>query len=60
MRNFLAVGPNGWGKGNTEAEAVRNMKKAVPHWHGTRYRYETFECHPDTNVEPLGDLSWPK
>lgn len=29
MRHFIALGPGaGWGRGNTEAEAVRNMKKA--------------------------------
>jgi len=59
MRHFLAIGPNGWGKGFTAAEAVRHMKKAVPGWHGTKYRYETFEIHPDTTVGDLGDLSWP-
>lgn len=28
--NFLAIGPNCWGKGNTQAEAVKNAKRNWP------------------------------
>lgn len=60
-RHFISIGPNSWGKGFTEAEAVRGMKSNVPSYIPRPYRYETFEVHPDTEVDLVsGGLVFPK
>lgn len=61
MRHFICIGPNAWAKGYSEEEAVRGMRKNVPSWIPRPYQYETFEVHPDTEVDLIsGGLIHPQ
>ena len=54
---YFAVGPFCWGKGKTEEEAVKNMRK---HWVGKfskkNYSVLLVEGDPDAFIDGMGSL----
>lgn len=54
---FLVIGPNVWGRGETEAEA---LKIAVKEYGGRKLpRYLVYDVHPETTLDNQGDICWP-
>ena len=60
-RVFIALGPMAWGKAETVEQAVSRMRTQVPRVYVKGpYGYSVYQCHPDTTVGGLGDLSYPR
>lgn len=55
LTDYIAFGPNVWGKAKTEPEAIANMVEAG----GSKKVFDLYKCHPDTTVGGLGDFSYP-
>lgn len=62
-RVFLAIGPFGWGRGSTVAEAVRNCKRQVVWMYVRRdvnaVDIKVWDVSTDTTVSGLGGLAYP-
>jgi len=59
---YLAIGPFTWGKGTTVDEAFKNVKRNWIQQYAGNFSKEkcvVYEIHPDTEVNGLGDLSYP-
>lgn len=59
---ILVLVPNYWGKGETAAEAWRNVRRAGgPSKRDSKGRYVIYRVHPDTVCEEIhGNLQYPK
>lgn len=57
---YIAIGPNAWGKGATQMEAIKLMRKNVSS-SNRKYGYLVYECHPDSTVDQVcGGIEYPK
>jgi hypothetical protein len=60
---FLVIGPQCWGKGDTQKKAYRNARKESRGFEGKRmpflaYRYDT-DKSPEVSVNPIwGNMQW--
>lgn len=52
---ILTIGMFAWGMGDTLDESLKNMVKAG----GKRNNYIAYVAHPDSNVNGMGDISYP-
>lgn len=60
MTEYIALGPYAWGKADTVEQAVRRMRTQVPRVYvKPGYGYVVYEVGPDTNVDGIGNLSYP-
>lgn len=49
--SILVIGEGNWGRGDDFAEAYGNARKPK--------QYAVFVCHPETQVDEHGQMSWP-
>lgn len=57
-REFLAVGPNCWGRGTTDQEAIKNARKAFSVSLNGRFRYILYDVDPSTYVDEMGGFCY--
>lgn len=60
QREYFAIGPNCWGKGNDRAAATKQMKRNWPSFIQTNAEYVVFSCPTGTRVTEHGELAYPK
>lgn len=58
-REYIAVGPNCWGKGSTAADAVKQMRANLPSM-ARNGDYVVYSCPPSTRVTEFDELAYPK
>lgn len=56
---YLAVGPNCWGKGKTQAIAIRNARTYKPSWVKGKVKWIVFYGDPRCFIDDMGNICWP-
>lgn len=54
MHEYMAIGPNCWGRGDTEAKAVRNMRKNWAEVYAGRFRKKDRGTNWKVFIVPVG------
>jgi hypothetical protein len=57
-RVFFVIGPLCWGRGETEAEAVRNAKANFSPMMGGKWRYIVFDAHESVTIDGMGSFCY--
>lgn len=57
-REYIAIGPNCWGRGATKNDAVKAMRKSWPKVSPTG-NYEVWSCPTNSRVGEFGRIAYP-
>lgn len=58
-REYIAVGPNCWGKGESAGDAVKQMRANLPSMVKTG-DYVVYSCPRNSRVTEFGELAYPR
>lgn len=59
VREYIAIGPNCWGKGATTKEAVKAMKRQWPTFLQKDAEYKVWSCPAGSKVGEFGSIAYP-